>query len=135
MTVRGIRGAITVTENQSDLILSATRELLQVIMESNPALRPEDLASAFFTVTNDLNAVHPARAARQIGWTNIPLMCATEIPVPSSLQLCIRVLLHWNTSLHQEAIQHIYLREAKKLRPDLSRNSNFEATSSGEEIR
>ncbi len=119
MPVRGIRGATVVTANQEEAILSATRELLEAIQDANLSLRPEDIASALFTVTDDLNAAYPAKAARLLGWTETPLMCAREIPVPGSLPNCIRVLLHWNTELNQSEIIHIYLGEATKLRPDL----------------
>ena len=119
MSVRGVRGATTVDHDQAEEILPATRELLQAILQANPTLQPEDLASVIFTTTPDLRSVHPARAARELGWSEVPLMCAQEIPVPGGLPLCIRVLLHWNTELPQSAIQHIYLQEAVRLRPDI----------------
>ena len=119
MPVRGIRGATIASTNQEEAILSAKRELLAAILEANPTLKPEDVASALFTVTNDLNAAYPAKAARQLGWSEVPLMCASEIPVPGSLPGCIRVLIHWNTEYAQSAIQHVYLGEASALRPDL----------------
>ncbi len=119
MTVRGIRGATTVSADDKGEILSATQELLTAIFAANPALRTEDIASAIFTVTEDLASAYPALAARQMGWHLVPMMCAREIPVPGSLPLCIRVLIHWNTELGQSAIQHVYLREAVRLRPDL----------------
>jgi chorismate mutase len=121
MSLRGVRGAITVEHDQPEEILAAAGELLAAILQANPALQPEDLASALFTVTNDLCSVYPAKAARQMGWTEVPLMCALEIPVPEGLPRCIRVLLHWNTDLPQQAIHHVYLREASSLRPDLAR--------------
>ena len=120
MTTRGIRGATTVTADDKEHIHSATQELLTSILEANPALRTEDIASAVFTVTDDIAATHPALAARQIGWDLVPMMCAREIPVPNSLPFCIRVLIHWNTELPQSAIQHVYLRDAVQLRPDLA---------------
>ncbi len=120
MTTRGIRGAITVTADDKEQIHSATQELLTSILEANPALRIEDIVSAVFTVTDDIAATHPALAARQIGWGLVPMLCAREIPVPDSMPLCIRVLIHWNTELPQSAIQHVYLRDAVKLRPDLA---------------
>ena len=123
MPVRGIRGATTVTENTEQTILTATRELLGKMVNSNPGLQPEEIASAWFTVTPDLNAAYPAKAARQLGWQSVPLLCAQEIPVPDGLPMCIRVLLHWNTDRSQVEIQHVYLGEAESLRPDLS-NSN-----------
>jgi chorismate mutase len=123
MTVRGVRGATAIENDQPDEILAATRELLQAMLEANPGLRPADLASAWFTVTGDLCSAHPARAARQMGWETVPLMCALEIPVPGSLAHCIRVLLHWNTPLEQSAVRHVYLGKAASLRPDLSHPS------------
>ena len=119
MTTRGIRGAITVTIDQPDLILAATQELLGAILRANDGLQAEDIASAFFTTTDDLVSVAPALAARQMGWEHVPMMCAREIPVPGSLPRCIRVLVQWNTERAQTAIKHVYLREAISLRPDL----------------
>jgi chorismate mutase len=119
MTIRGIRGATTVSTDQPHLILQATRELLESILEENPGMRPEDVASAVFTVTDDLVSTFPAQAARQMGWELVPMLCAREIPVPNSLPRVIRVLVHWNTELPQSEIKHVYLREAVKLRPDL----------------
>src|SRR5512133_2328044 len=120
MFVRGIRGATTVENNEEDAILAATRDLLSTIQKANPSLSVEDLVSAFFTVTPDLTAAHPAKGARQLGWTSVPLMCALEIPVEGSLPMCIRVLLTWNTPLTQKEITHVYLRQAAALRPDLA---------------
>ncbi len=120
MSLRGVRGATTVNQDQADEILEATRELLQAILQENPDMRPEDIASVIFTTTADLRAVYPARAARQLGWREVPLMDAQEIAVPGGLPRCIRVLIHWNTALPQVAIRHVYLREAISLRPDLN---------------
>jgi chorismate mutase len=119
MPIRGIRGATTVTTDQPDLILEATRELLEAILKENPGMKSEDVASAIFTVTDDLVATFPAQAARQMGWSMVPMMCAREIPVPGSLPKAIRVLVHWNTDTPQDAIKHVYLRDAVRLRPDL----------------
>lgn len=119
MSVRGLRGATTIDEDNEETLLAATRELLEAILQANPSLDTSDLASALFTVTDDLCSVHPAKAARQIGWDRVPMMCAREIPVPGSLPMCIRVLLHWNTALPQEEIHHVYRRGATILRPDL----------------
>ena len=119
MSIRGIRGATTVTANQPDLILQATRELLEEILEENKGMQPEDVASAIFTVTDDLVSTFPAQAAREMGWNLVPMLCAREIPVPNSLSRVIRVLVHWNTDVAQSEITHVYLREAVKLRPDL----------------
>ncbi len=119
MPTRGIRGAITVDADDPDLILQATRELLEEILSLNETMRHEDIASAFFTVTDDLASTFPAQAARQMGWGLVPMLCAREIPVPNSLPRVIRVLVHWNTELSQKEITHVYLRDAVKLRPDL----------------
>jgi chorismate mutase len=120
MSIRGIRGATVVERDDPAEILAATRELLVEIRDANPSLTPDDLASVFFTVTPDLRSAYPARAARDLGWDLVPLMCAVEIPVPGSLPRCIRVLIHWNTDLPQPAIHHVYLRDAIRLRPDLA---------------
>ena len=127
MTVRGIRGATTLccedaaAEHSAEAVLAATRELMLAILEANPTLRPEDIASILFTTTDDLRSVYPARAVREMGtgWEEVPLMCAQEIPVTGSLPRCIRVLIHWNSELPQKAVHHIYLHDAVQLRPDL----------------
>ena len=119
MPIRGIRGATTVTADEPDLILQATRELLEEILYENDSMKPEDIASALFTVTDDLLSTFPAQAARQMGWGLVPMLCAREIPVPGSLPRVIRVLVHWNTETPQNEITHVYLRDAVKLRPDL----------------
>ncbi|MCL6638710.1 MAG: chorismate mutase [Firmicutes bacterium] len=116
--VRGIRGAITVERNTAGEIVAATRELLEAIIRENE-LDPEDIASAFFTVTRDLNAEFPASAAREMGWKYVPLLCATEIDVPGRLEKCIRVLVHVNTVKSQRQLKHVYLKEAVSLRVDL----------------
>jgi len=121
MPLRGIRGATVASQDQPEIILAATRELLEAMCAANPLLQPEDLASAIFTATSDLTSVYPARAARQLGWVQVPLLSAREIDVPGGLPRCIRVLLHWNTDLTQGEVRHVYLREAKKLRPDLEK--------------
>lgn len=120
MPVRGIRGATVVSADQPEAILMATRQLLEEILAKNPSLSPEEIASAFFTATDDLTAAYPAQAARQMGWTQTPLICAREIAVPGSLPRCIRVLLHWNTELPQSVIRHVYQGDAAQLRPDLN---------------
>ena len=119
MPIRGIRGATTVSADEPHLILQATRELLEEILEENKGMQPEDVASAIFTVTDDLASTFPAQAAREMGWSQVPMLCAREIPVPNSLARVIRVLVHWNTKIPQSEITHVYLREAVKLRPDL----------------
>lgn len=123
MPIRGIRGAITVHIDEPETILAATKELLQAVLSANPELHREEIASVLFTTTEDLTSVYPARAAREIGWDLVPLMCAREIPVPGGLPRCIRLLIHWNTSLSQTQIEHVYLREATALRPDLAASS------------
>jgi len=119
---RGIRGAITVEDNTAEAILSATGELLTAIAGAND-LRPEDMASAIFTVTPDLTAAFPAQAAREIGWTDVALLDAQEIPVPGSLARCIRVLIHWNTDRPRNKVVHVYLRGATALRPDRAKGN------------
>lgn len=119
MPMRGIRGAITVEEDQPEAILIATSHLLERIMKANNGLRPEDVGSAIFTTTPDLSSAYPAEAAQQMGWSQVPLLCTREIPVPGGLPRCIRVLLHWNTDQLQGEIQHVYLGEAARLRLDL----------------
>jgi chorismate mutase len=118
VTVRGIRGATTVAEDTSRAILEATEELVREIVVEN-GIRPEDVASALFTVTPDLHAEFPAAAARRMGWTMVPLLNFTEIGVPGRLERCIRVLIHVNTERGQNEMMHVYLREAVSLRPDL----------------
>ncbi len=120
MSVRGIRGATSVVEDRSDLILAATRELLQELLRLNQIEQFEDVVSAIFTTTPDLTATFPAEAARALGMTQVPLLCASEIAVPNSLPRCIRVLLHVNTPKAQADIVHVYLHEAKRLRPDVT---------------
>ncbi len=119
ITCRGIRGATTVEENSPEAILSATRELLYIIIRAN-GIEADDVASAIFTTTTDLNATFPALAARQLGWYDTALLCGNEMEVPDSLPRCIRILVHWNTSRHPKDIVHVYLRQAKNLRPDRS---------------
>jgi len=117
--VRGIRGAITVDEDTPEAILSATRELLEAIVAQNEIQSFEEFAAIIFTVTEDLSSAFPAEAARQLGMNRVPLLSAREVPVPGSLPRVIRVLALWNTDRPQDAVRHVYLREAKRLRPDL----------------
>ena len=114
---RGIRGATTAVENTPEAILEATREMLYIMIRAN-RIKPEDVASAYFTTTLDLSATYPALAARQLGWYDVALLCGHEMQVPGSLEKCIRVLVHWNTTLSARQITHVYLREAVQLRPD-----------------
>ncbi len=116
MYCRGIRGATTVEQNDRHEILAATKELLELLIERN-SLEIDQIASVIFSVTEDLDAEFPALAARSLGWIETALMCTREIPVPDSLQKCIRVLLHVNTERTAAEIQHIYIRGAVNLRP------------------
>ena len=120
LVCRGVRGATTVEENSRDAILKATRQLLALIIRRN-SIDSSDVASAVFTVTRDVNAEFPALAARQMGWLDVPLLCGYEVEVPGSLNLCVRILLHWNTNKSQKEIHHVYIHDAIALRPDLSK--------------
>lgn len=120
MPCRGVRGATTVATNDREEILSATRQLLALMIRLN-GIESRDVASAVFSTTCDLDAEFPALAARQLGWLDVPLMCGHEMAVPGSLPLCIRVMLHWNTEKEQTEIEHVYVREANRLRPDLTK--------------
>ena len=115
---RGVRGATTVDENDVQAILRATTELLRRIIDANE-MAEQDVASVFFTVTSDLDAICPAVAARQMGWTRTALLCLQEMTVPGGLPHCIRVLVHWNTERSIDQIHHVYLGQARQLRPDL----------------
>ena len=117
LACRGVRGAITVDSNDAEQILIATRELLYIMIRSN-GIEPEDVASAIFTTTVDLDATYPALAARQLGWYEVALLCGHEMDVPGGLAKCIRVLVNWNTERSATEIVHVYLRNAKGLRPD-----------------
>ena len=119
LACRGIRGAITVSENTREAILEATHELLTELIEAND-IQPHDVASAIFTTTHDLNAEYPAIAARVLGWTEVSLLCGHEMDVPHGLDKCVRILIHWNTEKTANEIGHVYLKGAKKLRPDRS---------------
>lgn len=118
MPVRGVRGATTVAANDAGAILRATRELLGDMVARN-GIDVGDLAAGYFTVTDDLDAAFPAQAARELGWSHVPLLDAREIPVPGSLRHCIRVMLLWNTDRSPEQVVHVYRNEAVTLRPDL----------------
>jgi chorismate mutase len=117
--VRGVRGATTASENTREAVLEATRELLQEVLRVNEIRDPDDIASILFTTTPDLTATFPAEAAREIGLQLVPLLCASEIAVPGRLPRCVRILLHLNTTKSLADIVHVYLREAKSLRPDI----------------
>lgn len=119
MAVRGIRGATTVEQNVAAEILAATGELLRELLFANGITSYEEIVSAIFTTTVDITAVFPAEAARSLGMSQVPLLCASEIAVPGSMPRCIRILLHVNTDQPQSSMKHVYLREAKRLRPDM----------------
>jgi chorismate mutase len=118
--IRGVRGATTVARNGAVEVRDGTAELLRELIERN-GIRGDDVASAIFTTTPDLDAEFPARAARALdGWRHVPLLCTREIPVPGALERCIRVLIHWNTERAQREVRHAYLHGAERLRPDLT---------------
>lgn len=117
MLTRGIRGATTVKVNTREAILEATTELLTAMVEAN-GIDVQDIASAFFTSSRDLNAEFPAVAARQMGWINVALLCGHEMDVPGALSRCLRVLLHVNTEKKASEIVHVYLHGARVLRPE-----------------
>ena len=117
--LRGIRGAIRVEENTKENILASTRELLLRMVSENE-VEVEDIASIFFTATDDLNAEFPAYAARDLDLKMVPLLCAREISVPGCMTRLIRILLHVNTDKSQDQIKHQYLGDTRSLRPDLN---------------
>jgi len=118
MQFRGVRGATSVDEDSAEAIWSATTELLKLIIEAN-GIDEDDVASVIFSTTPDLKAAHPAKAARDLGWTQVALMGCQEMDVPGSVPRCIRVLIHWNTPKRNADLRHIFLRDAVRLRPDL----------------
>lgn len=115
--VRGIRGATRTPRDDSHSIRAATRELLTEMLLRND-IGPDEIASVFFTVTPDLTSEFPARAARELGWDDVAMLCSTEIPVPGSLKGVVRVLLHAEVPTAR-AVRHVYLNGAEELRPDL----------------
>jgi len=114
---RGIRGAITVSENTEEAIIATTKELLQRMIKVNE-VKISDIACILFTTTSDLNAAFPAAAARRLGWTQVPLLCGHEMNVPGSLSRCLRVLVLFNTDKRNEEIVHVYLGGAETLRDE-----------------
>lgn len=120
--VYAVRGATTVDQNTEDAITESTKELLLNICKENDIKASSQIISVFFTSTSDLTAVFPAKAARMIGWTSVPLLCAQELEIEDSMSSCIRVLIHFYASendQNDQVVKHIYLKEAKNLRPDL----------------
>jgi chorismate mutase len=118
MATRGVRGATTVESNSVEAILEATRDLLAAMLKANE-IEADEVASAFFTTTPDLNAEFPAVAARDIGWSHVALLCGHEMNKPGALPMCLRILLHINTDRAARDIKHVYLRGARVLRPDI----------------
>jgi chorismate mutase len=121
MAVRGIRGATTAEADTEAAILEATRELLTAVREANQ-VQPEDVAGIWFTTSRDLSAEFPARAARRLGWTEVPMLCGHEMEVPArntrSVPRCIRVLLLVNTERPASEVRFVYLRGATHLRSE-----------------
>jgi chorismate mutase len=115
--LRGVRGATTAEANTREAILAATHELLCLMIEAN-TVRPDDVASAIFTTTIDLDADYPALAARALGWHDVALMCMHEMNVPYGVKQCIRILLHWNSEVAARDVKHVYIKGAINLRPD-----------------
>lgn len=117
--MRGFRGATTITENSEQEIMTETRKLvLEMVQQNN--IDPSDISHVFFSVTDDINAAFPAKVARELpGWSHVPVMCMREIDVPNSLEKCIRVMLLAKTDLQQNEVEHVFVNEAVKLRPDL----------------
>lgn len=119
MPVRGIRGAIDVARNSKEEILSRTGELLRALVRAN-RIKADDVAAAIFSLTPDLDAEFPAIAARRMGWTDVPLMCAAELDIPGGMKRIVRILLLVNTAVPPKRIRHQYLGKTPALRPDLA---------------
>lgn len=119
--IRGVRGATTIPEDTADHIQKETQRLVLEMVDKND-VNPDAVASVIISTTTDISSAFPAKAVRSIpGWTFVPVMCTHEMDVPGSIGSCIRVLMHINTDLGQRDIHHVYLNEAVKLRPDLSK--------------
>jgi len=119
VAVRAIRGAIQLDANERAAVLECTSELVAEVMSRN-GLDPADVISVVFTATPDLNAEFPALAARKLGFQDVPLLCATEMNVPGSMPLVVRLLMHVETDRARSALQHVYLRGAVALRLDIA---------------
>ncbi len=123
--VRGVRGAITVTHDVPEELLEATRELLDEMVSRN-GIEVDDIASVLFSLSPDLKSAFPAAAARRMEtWKHVPLFCTQELAVDGGLARCIRALIHWNTDKAPARVRHVYLREAKRLRPDLAESGGL----------
>lgn len=125
MAIRGIRGATVTQTDTAEAIRTATRELLLELAAANQ-LAVDDIASVLFTVTPDLTAEAPARAARELGWEAVAMMCMAEMNAAGGLPRCIRVLVHWNTDRRPDQIRHVYLHAAAQLRPDRANHVNHQ---------
>ena len=123
--IRGIRGATTVESNSNEAILEATQELLRLMIDRNGIVE-DDVASVLFSATPELDDTFPAKAARMLGWTRTALMGFQEADIKHGLPMCIRVLIHWNTEKSIDEIEHVFLRDATQLRPDLARPAAVE---------
>jgi len=123
MRCLGVRGATSVADNTEESIIAATRELLEEIVARND-LSIDAVTSVIFTATSDLDAAHPASAARELGWIDTPLLCMQEMTVIGGLPHCVRVLILWNSDLRADQVHHVYLGEARSLRPDLVEGGN-----------
>ena len=119
MNCRGIRGAVPVGTNSAQEIVAATRQLLERIVEAN-GVDVEDVACVIFSTTDDLNADVPAKAAREMGWMHTPLLCLQEMTAQGGMERVVRVLMLWNTDLSLKEVRHIYIGEARQLRPEMS---------------
>lgn len=117
MQCRGVRGAITVESNTAEDIIEATVELMRALIAAND-IQPEHVVSAIFSTTQDLDATFPALARRELGWSDVALLCTHEMAVPGALPRVIRVLIHVNTERQPDEITHVYLKDAQQLRPD-----------------
>ena len=118
----GIRGATTADANTSEAVLKSTADLLAKLVEKNK-INTDDIVHVIFTVSPDITADFPAKGARiKLGWDTVPMICAQELDVPSSVKYCIRVLITAYSALPKSEIQHLYLKNSAKLRPDLSLN-------------
>lgn len=131
MPVRAIRGATTIENNDAREIIEETKHLLKRMVEDN-GVDKEDIISVIFSTTKDINAAFPAVAAREMGWTDIALMCTNEMDVPGSLPMCIRVMMHINTEKTNKELKYIYLKKAKLLRPDLAEMKSLEGKPTNE---
>ena len=125
--VRAVRGATTVDADEAPLIHEATRELVTAIVARN-GIAPADVVSALFTMTPDLRSDFPARAVRELGWSDVPMLCTIEVDVRGALPRCIRALVHVESTLDRSAVRHVYLRGARVLRPDLAHDDGSSST-------